>query len=655
MSAPPLLLAACLLLWGWQTDNLLLAVPMAGLTELPRYIRWRWDLGDPDFNRIADFSSALFLAMVVYQFTNRGIHAIYAILELLPVILFVLIAAQRYSARGTIRLSALFVSLRRKPPAPPHAEDREVDLAYPFALTCLLSASAGERTAWFFPCLAVVAAWLLWPQRPRRYRAPAWLALLALACGLAFAGQYGVRELQRVMERTVMLWFNTMMWAQTDPTRATTAIGAIGRLKLSDRIRVRVATTRAPPLPLLLREASYDQFGYGTWSTTRSKFEVVDQEPGQAAWPLARAGRTTDRLTITTTFKEELGVIPLPYGAARLEDEDVLEVQRNPLGTVQIEVPPGQVAFDLLVDRSAPPRDSPPRDADLQLPSGYRDAFMLIALEQGLPGTPPWEAVRRVETFFAQGFRYSLIQRDRFPTRQPLIDFLRHTRQGHCEYFASATVLLLRAAGVPARYTVGYSVTEYSPLERQYVARARHGHAWAEAWVDGAWRTVDTTPALWADLEDEQASVLQPLLDLWSWTAYQFELVRNGESPLTDYLLWLLAPLTAILGLRLHRRRRVERRDARAGTLRRAGVGLDSEFPALVARLEQQGFVQRPGEPLGPWVRRIGANHRSPTLADALARLLALHYRHRFDPRGLSAAERESLRARVQDCLREVG
>src|SRR5207247_2054170 len=77
-------------------------------------------------------------------------------------------------------------------------------------------------------------------------------------------------------------------------------------------------------------------------------------------------------------------------------------------------------------------------------------------------------------------------------------EFLQTTRAGHCEYFASATVLLLRAAGVPARYAVGFSVQEWSRLERRWIVRARHAHSWALAYVDGAWREGDTTPPLWA-------------------------------------------------------------------------------------------------------------------------------------------------------------
>ena len=39
-------------------------------------------------------------------------------------------------------------------------------------------------------------------------------------------------------------------------------------------------------------------------------------------------------------------------------------------------------------------------------------------------------------------------------------EFLLKTRAGHCEHFATATTMLLRAAGVPTRYAVGYSVQE---------------------------------------------------------------------------------------------------------------------------------------------------------------------------------------------------
>ena len=101
---------------------------------------------------------------------------------------------------------------------------------------------------------------------------------------------------------------------------------------------------------------------------------------------------------------------------------------------------------------------------------------------------PPAQAVQRVMQHFASGFSYSL-WRDAPPPAgvTPLADFMTRTRQGHCEYFAAAATILLRAAGVPARYATGYAVMEYSGLEQAYVVRARHAHAWTRAYLDGRW------------------------------------------------------------------------------------------------------------------------------------------------------------------------
>jgi hypothetical protein len=79
----------------------------------------------------------------------------------------------------------------------------------------------------------------------------------------------------------------------------------------------------------------------------------------------------------------------------------------------------------------------------------------------------------------------------------------RASRRGSAASPASAGIatVLLRAAGIPARYATGYSVQEGSEIEQRYVVRASHAHAWVLAWVDGRWREVDTTPAVWAQAD----------------------------------------------------------------------------------------------------------------------------------------------------------
>src|SRR5204862_458473 len=137
-----------------------------------------------------------------------------------------------------------------------------------------------------------------------------------------------------------------------------------------------------------------------------------------------------------------------------------------------------------------------------------------------------------------------------------LADFFLRTRAGHCEYFATGTVMLLRAAGIPARYAIGYAVHEWSPLERRFIVRGNDAHAWTLAWVGGAWREIDTTPGEWIPTERETASFWTPLGDLWSWATYLFSRWRWSERDdrLTGSIGWLLVPLIALLARRGTRR-----------------------------------------------------------------------------------------------------
>ena len=175
------------------------------------------------------------------------------------------------------------------------------------------------------------------------------------------------------------------------------------------------------------------------------------------------------------------------------------------------------------------------------------------AAEIGLDGLSASAQAAKIRRFFLDNFKYSLIQPGVY-RRQPLQNFLQRTRRGHCEYFATAAVLLARHVGIPARYTVGYSVESYSPLERAYIARARHAHSWALVYVDGAWVVLDATPAVWFELEEDYASQWQTLQDLMTWLWYRYQRLNQADfSELQSWLIYLVPPLAIILYVRLRR------------------------------------------------------------------------------------------------------
>ena len=79
---------------------------------------------------------------------------------------------------------------------------------------------------------------------------------------------------------------------------------------------------------------------------------------------------------------------------------------------------------------------------------------------------------------------------------EPVDQFLFDVRRGFCEHYASSFVLLLRAAGIPARVVTGYQGGEMNPAGGYMIVRQSDAHAWAEALIDGMWRRYDPTAAV---------------------------------------------------------------------------------------------------------------------------------------------------------------
>jgi protein-glutamine gamma-glutamyltransferase len=79
---------------------------------------------------------------------------------------------------------------------------------------------------------------------------------------------------------------------------------------------------------------------------------------------------------------------------------------------------------------------------------------------------------------------------------EPIDQFLFDTRRGFCEHYASAFVVLLRAAGIPARVVTGYQGGEMNPTGGYMIVRQSDAHAWAEALLNGQWVRFDPTAAV---------------------------------------------------------------------------------------------------------------------------------------------------------------
>ena len=692
MKTPPFLLGATLLFWGWQTGLLAVAVPLAVVLESARWVRVRWEFSSVDFNRIWTFCALLFLAAAVYAFTandgpaafgsyfrnptvNGSTHAgtvasraAATWVQWQPMLFYLFLLAQSFNCREGVPVETVSLLLRlrwqrTRLPGQPETSGRTVNISYAYFGLCLFAASAhGSNSRGFFWGLALLLGWALWPLASPRFSRPFWAATLVMAILLGYGGQLGLSQLQRYVEGFNPQWFSRFSRQSTDPLQSRTALGDIGRLQLSGRIIIRLET-EAGQAPGYLREASYRSYRTQVWHSDVSTNEFIPVNPGtNGTTYLLLPGKTnTAAVNIACYLPGGSGLLPLPSGCASLEQLGVIELEKSPMGAV-LALGPGLVIFDAhygpgaTID-SLPEEASPKRDLDV--PAREAPALDRVLAEVRLGGQSEEQKLAGLKAFFDSKFTYSTWQkRARWggSTETPLSRFLLHTRSGHCEYFATAGVLLLRRLHIPARYAVGYAVHEGK--DGHYVVRERDAHAWCLVWNGAArrWEDFDPTPASWVEEEAQRASAWQALLDGWSWLSFQFAKLRWGQTHLREYVLWALLPLLALLLYRIvfgsqRRRFRLGRPGAEAPP---DWPGSDSEFYQLEAKLVARGLARQPAEALSHWLARAAAAPALASLHPSLQALLRLHYRLRFDPTGLEPSEREALRRETALCLQRL-
>ena len=74
--------------------------------------------------------------------------------------------------------------------------------------------------------------------------------------------------------------------------------------------------------------------------------------------------------------------------------------------------------------------------------------------------------------------------------------FLFERRAGHCEYFSTAMVVLLRSAGIHARNVNGFLGGQWSEFGNYLAVTQNEAHSWVEVWFpDYGWITFDPTPS----------------------------------------------------------------------------------------------------------------------------------------------------------------
>ena len=139
----------------------------------------------------------------------------------------------------------------------------------------------------------------------------------------------------------------------------------------------------------------------------------------------------------------------------------------------------------------------------LELPPGFNPrtvawarAFRADPSRRGATSTQLAQAV--LQHIRTHDFSYTLAPGDY--GRNAIDEFWLDRKEGFCEHFAAAFVVVMRAAGVPARIVTGYQGTDLPAVDGYYIVRQSSAHAWAEFWQSGAgWVRADPTGAVAPD------------------------------------------------------------------------------------------------------------------------------------------------------------
>ncbi len=270
--------------------------------------------------------------------------------------------------------------------------------------------------------------------------------------------------------------------------------GGMADLLLDDSPAARVQFFGATPAPeqMYWRGPVLWDFDGRSWRQARDlqRSPVAPMQPAGTGWDY--------RIDIEPTENRQLIALDLP---TRLPDGAFASRDYTPWAdTAQYNVSRWRM-------RSAPPAafeaDLPPplHARALALPRGYNPRTVALGRQwrrevgSDAQGRSDAAIASRALAMIRRDFAYTLDVP--LAGRNEIDDFLFDRREGYCEHFSSAFVVLMRAAGIPARVVTGYAGAYRNPIGGYWLVRKSDAHAWAEVWLPArGWVRVDPTAAV---------------------------------------------------------------------------------------------------------------------------------------------------------------
>jgi hypothetical protein len=656
-----------------MTGRPLLGLSLALLIEARHWTRIRWEFDDDTCGRVWQVTTiGIVLAAALVWLDGDRYKAMPNTLSWLPALLMPVQFIQSYGLRDTLPVS-IFSFLAK------HRRERnrrlgliEDVICFHFGnflfITTLVAASVGANSdTWtFLPGLLILSGWFLMSNG--RGRPLLLVPVLAVAGLLGWGGRIALEKADDMLGQSA-----APKRRGFDPNYASTLIGTAGTVQQSSDIIWRLRPSASSTPPRLLRNATYNYYLGRSWRNQRVKaedFKELDTRliDGVSHYLLQENTLSLD-ITKLPVFTLRGGAaaenpLPLPGDCALLRDFELDVIELNKFGTVRVFPKHPVIDGTVLWQGGGNPESPPLPLEDLQILEVERKIIHETLDNLGITElTSLRDKLAIIRGFFLRNFRYSRslsIQHSYSRVNSPTAigRFLTETRAGHCEYFATAAVLILREAGIPARYSTGYVVIERDMKRGDYVIRGTHGHAWCRVWdaASGTWIDFDPTPPDWLAAVSAPQPLMQRLNDNLKRMREDFFLWRNrpaNRMAVSLVILGIGIALAWFVSQRLWRSRRKLESDRHStgysGPILRTPLhGLETSARKLLGE-------RAAGQTFAGWLA-----HLRTSLDDigVLDEAIALHQRLRFDPAPARAADQErlaKLAARLEAAIKAHG
>lgn len=298
-------------------------------------------------------------------------------------------------------------------------------------------------------------------------------------------------------------------------------LGEIGRVKLDPTVVMRVTVEGGtPPSPLYIRGAALDYYDGRRWKRTGEKKELL-KKTGAGAFS---SGLKKEHAAVAYRIMLEplsTDVLFTPYPWLNISGR-FNNLWRDREKTLYLASPPySRIEYTVwaMAEGEEASADSV-EERYLQLPSQTEGVDELSSMiTEGIESD--LDRARAIERYLRENHRYTLDPK-KGKGRNPLEDFLFFTKEGYCEHYATAMVVMLRARGVPARIVTGFVEGQWNRYGGYFLIRQQDSHSWVEASIKGrGWRRFDPTPAagLATPLESSSLGLYFDSLQ-WRWARY---------------------------------------------------------------------------------------------------------------------------------------